>query len=156
MSAAATALAARSAMAQSPGTRRRRGALSRGAVAARALAHAGVAAAARPHPRPGAPAMADAPRYFDKNAPDRSPAHGRIYAFHEVLRTVVDFGAALCFLVGSVLFFWEATQVTATWLFVIGSVFFMLKPTLRLVRELQYVRQGRYAPLAEEAAEEMP
>lgn len=54
--------------------------------------------------------MADTPTFFDKNAPDRSPVH----ALHEVLRTIVDFGAALCFLIGSVLFFWERTQITAT------------------------------------------
>jgi hypothetical protein len=100
--------------------------------------------------------MAEAPTWFDKNAPDRSEAHARIYALHEVLRTAVDFGAALCFLVGSVLFFWEATQTPAIWLFVVGSVFFMLKPTLRLVRELQYVHQGHIERLADRGADDLP
>ena len=73
-----------------------------------------------------------------------------------MLRTVVDFGAALCFLFGSVLFFWERTQITATWLFVIGSVFFMLKPTRRLIRELQYIRQGLTDRVAQEGARDIP
>jgi hypothetical protein len=100
--------------------------------------------------------MDESPALFDSNAPDRSPAHARIYAMHEVLRTAVDFGAALCFLVGSVLFFWPETEFPAVWLFVIGSVFFILKPTLRLVRELQYVRLGRIGRLAERGADDLP
>lgn len=77
-----------------------------------------------------------------------SPEHERIYAIYEVWYTAVDFLAASLFLVGSVMFFWSSTQMPATWLFVIGSLCFALKPTLRLMRELTYLRMKKYVALA--------
>ena len=100
--------------------------------------------------------MAERQGFFDHDAPDRSPEHARIYATHEVLRTANDFAAALFFLVGSALFFWEATQALATWLFVLGSLCFMLKPTLRLMRELRYLRAGEVDRLADAVRREGP
>jgi uncharacterized membrane protein YgdD (TMEM256/DUF423 family) len=61
----------------------------------------------------------------------------------------VDFSAALCFLIGSILFFRESLMTPATWLFVVGSVLFAAKPTLRLLREVRLYRMGDYADLAE-------
>ncbi|PWR02206.1 hypothetical protein DKT77_13150 [Meridianimarinicoccus roseus] len=78
----------------------------------------------------------------------------RVYAAYEIAHTAVDFAAALCFLVGSVLFFWADWETEAIWLFVIGSVFFMMKPTLRLVREIQIYRMGDMARLAERLEED--
>ena len=43
--------------------------------------------------------------------------------------------AALSFLVGSILFFWKSLGTAAISLFVIGSFYFAMKPTIRLVRE---------------------
>ncbi|WP_363323314.1 YrhK family protein, partial [uncultured Tateyamaria sp.] len=51
----------------------------------------------------------------------KTPQHAAVYGFYEKLYTVIDLSAGLLFLVGSVLFFWEATTYFATWLFVIGS-----------------------------------
>jgi uncharacterized membrane protein YgdD (TMEM256/DUF423 family) len=48
--------------------------------------------------------------------------------------TAVDLLAGLCFFVGSLLFFSEATKVAATTLFVIGSALFVVRPALRLLR----------------------
>ena len=73
-----------------------------------------------------------------------SPGHARLYAIYEIWYTLVDFSAAFLFIIGSILFFWDTTQFAATWMFVIGSVFFAMKPTLRLVRELHYLRLGKY------------
>lgn len=72
----------------------------------------------------------------------------RVYALFEIAHTCVDFGAAMCFLVGSVMFFWESWMFTATWFFVIGSVLFAAKPTLRLWREVRLYRMGRDRELA--------
>ena len=58
-----------------------------------------------------------------------------IYARFEIAYTCVDFGAALCFILGSVMFFSDALFTPATWLFLIGSVLFAVKPTLRLIRD---------------------
>lgn len=61
----------------------------------------------------------------------------------------MDFAAALLFIVGSVLFFYEATQRVGTWMFLVGSVCFALKPTLRLVREIKLYRLGDTEDLAD-------
>lgn len=72
----------------------------------------------------------------------KSSRHEKIWAQYEILYTVVDFAAALMFVVGSVLFFFPDTTYEATWLFLVGSIFFAMKPTIRLVRELQYLAIG--------------
>ncbi|CUH78258.1 YrhK family protein [Tropicibacter naphthalenivorans] len=73
----------------------------------------------------------------------------RLYAAFEIAHTIVDFLAAICFLIGSILFFWKAYETPAIWLFVIGSAFFALKPTLRLIRELKLAAMGDAEDLAE-------
>lgn len=73
---------------------------------------------------------------------------GRIYARYEILHTLVDFLAAIMFLVGSALFFSSSTQTAATWLFVFGSIAFAVKPTLRLFREIELYRLGDMEDLA--------
>ncbi|WP_237763497.1 YrhK family protein [Falsirhodobacter sp. alg1] len=72
----------------------------------------------------------------------------KLYARFEIAHTLIDFGAAAAFLVGSILFFFESWQTTATWLFTIGSVLFAMKPTLRLWREVRLYYMGRTARLA--------
>ncbi|ORE93430.1 YrhK family protein [Acuticoccus yangtzensis] len=77
----------------------------------------------------------------------------RAYAAFEIAYTLVDFGAALCFVVGSVLFFWEATMVAGTWAFLVGSVLFAAKPSIRLARELRKLGHGRTSEVARKAAD---
>ncbi|WP_435201583.1 YrhK family protein [Janibacter sp. GS2] len=64
----------------------------------------------------------------------------RIRGVYETLSIVNDFLAGVLFLVGSILFFWESTMVTATWLFVLGSVLFVGRPTIRLTRRVHLAR----------------
>ncbi|MCZ7674973.1 MAG: YrhK family protein [Roseovarius sp.] len=78
----------------------------------------------------------------------RSERTQRIYAAYEIARTCVDFLAALCFLVGSALFFWPDIETRAIWLFVVGSAFFCLKPTIKLAREIHLWRYGDLDTLA--------
>lgn len=73
----------------------------------------------------------------------------RLYATFEIIYTVVDFSAAMSFLFGSILFFWPAYETPAIWLFVIGSVLFATKPTLRLIRELRLAAMGDTQDLAD-------
>ncbi|MEP2474653.1 YrhK family protein [Roseobacter sp.] len=73
----------------------------------------------------------------------RSDAHKRIFASCELAYTAVDFAAALMFVVGSILFFKESTTYVATWLFLIGSIFFGLRPTIKLYRELAYLKLAK-------------
>jgi hypothetical protein len=89
--------------------------------------------------------------FFSPDARNRSAWHRQVYAAYELWYTAVDFGAAACFIAGSILFFSEATQWVGTWLFLSGSILFAGKPTIRLLRELQYLRRGRTDCLAKRA-----
>ena len=79
---------------------------------------------------------------------ERSEQSRRTYAMFELVRTAVDFLAAMFFLIGSVMFFWNSLQTVAIWFFVIGSACFAAKPTLKLAREIKLARQGEYDDLA--------
>lgn len=83
-------------------------------------------------------------RYRERNAESQ-----RIYARYEVTHTVVDFAAALCFLTGSSLFFWPDRETLSGSFFVLGSLFFMAKPSIRLARELRLYRMGELDILAD-------
>lgn len=87
-------------------------------------------------------------KLFDHRNRDRNAATRALFARFEILYTIVDFSAAACFIVGSVLFFYADWAIAATWLFLIGSVFFALKPTLRLIREFRLYRMGQLDDLA--------
>lgn len=84
---------------------------------------------------------------FDPQNRTRTPRNSRLYALYEIAFTAADFSAALLFLVGSWLFFYPSVENQAIWCFVIGSGFFMLKPTIRMVRELHYLAIGDYADI---------
>ncbi|SFB01273.1 YrhK-like protein [Poseidonocella pacifica] len=88
-------------------------------------------------------------KLFRHSSRTRSADAERVYALYELAYTGVDFTAALCFTVGSVLFFWKQTETAAIWLFVIGSLCFMAKPTIRLAREVHLWRMGEIDRLAE-------
>ena len=88
-------------------------------------------------------------RIFNPENYLRSAKHKRIYAFAELAYTVVDFSAAALFVVGSILFFSENTTNLGIWLFLIGSVLFGLRPTIKLAREIAYLRIGDYDDVAQ-------
>ncbi len=88
---------------------------------------------------------------FSPENRDKSLRHRRIWAAYEIAFTVVDFGAAISFVIGSVLFFWHSTQTAGTWLFLIGSILFAAKPSIRLARELKLAALGDIDDLAKRA-----
>lgn len=75
----------------------------------------------------------------------------RLYAIYEIIYTIVDFGAALLFFIGSIMFFYKSLENPAIWCFVIGSALFAFKPTIRVIRELHYLAIGDLKDLAERA-----
>ena len=81
----------------------------------------------------------------------RSPETQQAYAFYELLHTIIDFAAAVCFFIGSVMFFYPAWLVPGTWLFVVGSALFAMKPTTRLIREFRLIAKGDMADVARRA-----
>ncbi len=93
------------------------------------------------------------PLFSHKNR-ERNEATRRVYAAYELAHTAVDFAAALAFLDGSVQFLSAEYAIPATWLFILGSVFFCVKPSLHLAREIHLWRMGRIETLAERAPEE--
>ncbi len=92
-------------------------------------------------------------KIFDPRSKHASREHVRLYAFYELLFTIVDFSAAFLFIIGSILFFNEDTTYAGTWLFLVGSIFFGLKPCIRLVREWRLLQMGEIETLAGRARE---
>ena len=88
-------------------------------------------------------------KLFHPDNRNRSEAHKRIYAIHELAYTINDVGAAALFVIGSILFFKETTAYAGTWLFLLGSVMFGLRPMIKLVREIRYLRMGDYDDMQE-------
>jgi hypothetical protein len=63
-----------------------------------------------------------------------TPQHAKIYRRYQAVRILIDFSAAFCFVAGSVLFLFSNTGIIAGRLFLFGSLFFAVKPTIDLVR----------------------
>lgn len=77
---------------------------------------------------------------FDVGRATASPQHVAVYGRYEKLYNLIDFCAAAAFVVGSVLFFFPARQESATWAFLIGSILFAARPTVRVLREFHLAR----------------
>lgn len=88
-------------------------------------------------------------KLFHPDNRNRSEAQKRVYAMHELAYTINDVGAAALFVVGSILFFNEATTYAGTWLFLIGSIMFGLRPMIKLMREIRYLRMGEFDDVQE-------
>ena len=66
--------------------------------------------------------------------------HGKVYGQYQTVYDTVDLLAAIAFVVGSALFFSEKTQTVATWLFLIGSIFFAVRPMVHVARDFHMAR----------------
>ncbi|MEY8840817.1 YrhK family protein [Cribrihabitans sp. XS_ASV171] len=87
--------------------------------------------------------------FFQKDhRSEGSPRQKRVYAMFELAYTIVDFTAATLFVIGSVMFFSESWQTAGTWMFLVGSICFAAKPTLRLAREVKLAAMGDMDDLA--------
>jgi hypothetical protein len=59
---------------------------------------------------------------------------------YETISIANDVMIALWFVAGSILFFWESTTTLATWMFLLGSLEFLARPAIRLVRRVHLQR----------------
>lgn len=59
---------------------------------------------------------------------------------YEVVSILNDFFIAVWFLLGSVFFLYPSLEKAAVWLFIIGSVQFLIRPTIRLLAHLHIRR----------------
>ncbi|MCF1505776.1 YrhK family protein [Afifella sp. H1R] len=82
--------------------------------------------------------------FFDPQNNTQTARHRRLYALYEIAFTTVDVSAAVLFVVGSALFFYPELETPAIWCFLIGSICFAMKPTIRIVRELHYLSLGDF------------
>ncbi|MFQ4149250.1 YrhK family protein [Arthrobacter sp. LAPM80] len=74
------------------------------------------------------------------HAARNTPALAKLHATIELICTVVDFAAASLFIAGNILFLTPSAMTPALWCFLIGSVCFAFKPTLRLIRHCRYLK----------------
>ncbi|CUH39755.1 hypothetical protein JSE7799_02483 [Jannaschia seosinensis] len=88
-------------------------------------------------------------KYFKHENRQRTERTRKIYAVTELIGTATDFFAAMSFFAGSVMFFWKALEPWAISLFVVGSILFAAKPTLRFAREVKLAAEGDTKDLAE-------
>ncbi|MBO0344595.1 YrhK family protein [Roseibium limicola] len=77
---------------------------------------------------------------FNQRLRTASHTHTEVVRRYELARTLVEFLAAVMFIIGSVFFFYESLTYAGTWLFVVGSVLFAVRPTIRLMLELHLAR----------------
>lgn len=71
---------------------------------------------------------------------------------YEVISIVNDILIGLWFVVGSILFFFDSLVYAGTWLFVIGSVEMLVRPTIRLTRRIHLGRMHSGLPGTADAA----
>ncbi len=85
--------------------------------------------------------------FFNPANKNRSDKHRAVFAAYEIGYTAVDFLAAVLFVVGSAMFFDSSLENPAIWCFLVGSIFFAMKPTIRIVREFHLLALGDYDDL---------
>ena len=73
--------------------------------------------------------------------------YSRTHATYQWIHLLVDFAAAAMFVVGSILFLQPGLERAGSWLFLVGSIFFAMKPTVRLLRVLHLRRLAREAEI---------
>ncbi|POF29345.1 YrhK family protein [Roseibium marinum] len=76
-------------------------------------------------------------RLFDTGNRTATADHAEVVRKYELYRTLVEFLAAFAFVVGSVFFFYESLLYAGTWLFLVGSILFAVRPSIRLLLELR-------------------
>ena len=79
-------------------------------------------------------------KLFDHGLRSATASHAELVRKYELYRTVVEFLAALMFIIGSVFFFYDSLLYAGTWPFLIGSILFAVRPTIRLLLELHLAR----------------
>lgn len=60
----------------------------------------------------------------------------KLRQFYFWIHLTADLGCGICFVIGSVFFFYQSLLYDGTWLFLIGSILFAAKPFIRLFHEL--------------------
>ena len=81
--------------------------------------------------------------------------YSRTHAIYQWIHLMVDFTAAAMFVIGSILFLNPGLERAGSWLFLVGSIFFAMKPTVKLMRFLHLRRLARKAEITLETLLDM-
>lgn len=71
---------------------------------------------------------------------------------YEVLSIINDILIGVWFVIGSFFFFSETLTYAGTWLFVVGSIELLIRPTIRLARRVHLQRYHPHVPGTADAA----
>ncbi|MEP3047357.1 MAG: YrhK family protein [Roseibium sp.] len=96
-------------------------------------------------------------KLFDHSIRSASRDHAETVRRYELYRTLVEFLAAVAFIIGSVFFFYDSMIYAGTWLFVVGSILFAVRPSIRLLLELRLAKlpvPQEFRPYGAEAFED--
>ncbi|MFC4352776.1 YrhK family protein [Fodinicurvata halophila] len=75
----------------------------------------------------------------------------KLRQFYFWIHLTADMGCGICFVVGSVFFFYQSLLYDGTWLFLIGSILFAAKPFIRLFHELHRRHRIHLSQVAEKS-----
>jgi hypothetical protein len=82
----------------------------------------------------------ETPKLLDPTLINLTPRHSAVYRDYQIVRVVVAFCAAACFVTGSVFFLFPGSTTVSAGLFLAGSILFAVKPTIDLVRSFHLRR----------------
>ena len=71
---------------------------------------------------------------------------------YEVISIANDILIGVWFLIGTIFFFYDALVYAGTWLFLIGSIEMLIRPTIRFVRRVHLSRYHSATPGTADAA----
>lgn len=77
---------------------------------------------------------------FDPSLVTASPRHASLYARYQQAYALVDAGAAIAFVIGSVFFLDANMKGAGEWLFLVGSVLFAFVPTITFMQAVHLDR----------------
>lgn len=70
----------------------------------------------------------------------KTDQHEEVFGWYQTLYDGIDTLAAICFVAGSALFFFDRLQMPATWLFLSGSLFFLARPGVHFLRDMHLAK----------------
>ncbi|MEC0284485.1 YrhK family protein [Terribacillus saccharophilus] len=62
---------------------------------------------------------------------------------YQIMYMLNDFLIGIIFLIGSFFFLYESLKTAGCWLFAVGSLLLLIRPTIRLVHDIHYKRYSK-------------
>lgn len=68
----------------------------------------------------------------------------KLKSIYFIILTFNEVFIGICFIVGSIMFFYDDYVYYGTWLFLIGSILMVIKPLIKFIREMHYYKVHKY------------